>query len=61
MQSTFCVQDDAKASSKVKDWLEWIRQHVKATEQIHLAMVQHDMQELDEFAKMHNVSVAHDF
>ena len=46
---------------QVKEWLEWIRQHVKATEQIDLALVQHDMQELDEFAKMHNVSVAHNF
>ena len=46
---------------QVKEWLEWIRQRVKATEQIDLALVQHDMQELYGFAKMHNVSVAHDF
>jgi hypothetical protein len=38
---------------QVKDWLEWIRNHVKATH--HLELVQHDMHELEEFARLNNV------
>lgn len=46
---------------QVKHWLEWIRQHVKTTQQIDLLLVQHDVQELDTFAELHNVSVCDDF
>ena len=38
---------------QVKDWLEWIRSHVEATHQLDL--VQHDMHELEEFARLKNV------
>ena len=39
---------------QVKDWLEWIRNHVKTTHQLEL--VQHDdMHALEEFAQLHSV------